>query len=144
MNDPMLYAIRLAEKKRKSNDVPIACVIADNYGKIVSSATNSVIKNCDPTAHAEIIAIRKACQKLKTKNLSNFTMFVTLEPCLMCEYAIYNADIRKIYFGAYKKSLEIKKKKINYFNEKKNHSFYGGIEEVKCSGILKRFFKKLR
>ena len=97
----------------------------------------------DPTAHAEILAIRKACKKLNLKKLNELSIYVTLEPCKMCEYAIYQAGIKKIFFGAYSEKNPLLHKKINYHLEENGCQFYGGIEEEECSELLKNFFKNL-
>ncbi len=86
----MKFAIDLAKHSRRIGEIPVGCVIVDDKNKMVSYAFNSMKKNHDPTAHAEIIAIRKACNKLKTTKLLGFSLYVTLEPCLMCESAIIN------------------------------------------------------
>ena len=138
-------AIKLAKESKNSNEIPVGCVIFNEEGKIISKANNSSIKKCDPTAHAEILAIRKACKKLKKTKLHNLSIFVTLEPCKMCENAIYQTGIKKVYFGAYAENLEkIKDKKINYQFENNGYQYYGGIEEKECSKLLKSFFRKIR
>jgi len=126
------------------NEIPVGCVIFDKKGKIISSASNSSIEKNDPTAHAEILAIRKACKKLNLNKLNELSIFVTLEPCKMCEYAIYESGIKKIFFGAYSESSSLTHKKINYQLENNGYQFYGGIEEKECSKLLTDFFKKLR
>jgi len=80
--------------------------------KIISYASNSMVKNHDPTSHAEIVAIRKACKKLKTTKLLNFSIYTTLEPCLMCESLIISVGIKKIYFGAFSDNVKIHKRKM--------------------------------
>ena len=110
----MKLAIDLAIKAKELNEVPVGCVITDQNENIISKAFNSVERNKDPTAHAEILAIRKACLKMKTTKLFNFSLYVTLEPCVMCEAAILNSGIKKVYFGAFSDSL-----KINNFKLKK-------------------------
>jgi tRNA(adenine34) deaminase len=138
-------AISLAKESNVKEEIPVGCVIFDNDGEIISKAYNLVEKNLDPTAHAEILAIREACKKLKVKKLENCSIFVTLEPCEMCKNAIYQAGIKKIFFGAYSENLNIIKKiKIKYASETAEYQFYGGIEERKCSEIIKNFFKSRR
>ena len=145
MPNPMLLAIRLAKRSEKIGDVPVGCVILDSDGNVVSSAHNSMIKSNDPTAHAEIVAIRKACKKKKTHKLDGLILYVTLEPCRMCEAAIYEVGIRKVFFGSYTSSNEIfNNMKKKYSSNKEGYQFFGGIEENKCNNLLKSFFKKLR
>ncbi len=107
----MNFALKLAQSSSSKNEIPVGCVIADSKGKIISYAINSTFKKNDPTAHAEIIAIRKACKKLKTRKLIDFSIFITLEPCKMCEAAILQSGIKKIFFGAYSDYFRIFKEK---------------------------------
>ncbi|MBT4989885.1 MAG: nucleoside deaminase [Rickettsiales bacterium] len=97
----MQAAIFQAQKAYAAYEVPVGAVISDRNGKIITSSHNQTRSLNDPTAHAEILAIREACQKLKTTNLSNYVIFSTLEPCCMCASAIATAKISKIYFGLY-------------------------------------------
>ena len=75
-------------------------IVVDKYGKIISRANNMVLKNNDPTAHAEILAIRKACKKLKSYDLEGCILYTSYEPCPMCLSAIIWANIKEIYYGA--------------------------------------------
>ena len=105
-------AISLAKESNIKEEIPVGCVIFDNGGEIISKTYNLVEKNFDPTAHAEILAIREACKKLKVKKLENCSIFVTLEPCEMCKNAIYQAGIKKNFFWSIlRKSKYYKKKK---------------------------------
>ncbi len=141
----MQLAIELARKAGKLEEIPVGCVITDQENNVVSCAFNSVNRNNDPTAHAEIIAIRKACKKLKKTKLTNHSIYVTLEPCKMCETAIINAGIKKIYFGAYSDSIQVNKFKLKtYFSSKKDCEFLGGFDEESCSSLIIEFFKKKR
>ncbi len=141
----MKYAIRLAQKALKLNEVPVGCVIVDTEKKLISSAHNMVIEKNDPSAHAELLAIKKACKKLKTTKLIGLELYTTLEPCLMCETLIVQTGIKKVYFGTYSDSLLSFKKKIrNYHFHKKNYEYFGGIDQGECSNLLIRFFQKLR
>jgi len=143
--NPMIFALKLAHKCIPLGEVPVGCVITNDSGEIISSATNSILKTNDPTAHAEINAIRKACKKQKSLKLKNVSLYVTLEPCEMCKFAIISAGIKKVFFGAYTENHEIlKRKEKNYNLEKKGYQFFGGIEEKKCSDLIKFFFKGLR
>ena len=96
----MREAILLAHKSKNSGEIPVGCIIVDKYNKIISRAFNTVKKDKDPTAHAEINAIRIACKKLKTDRLIDHDMYVTLEPCIMCAVAISRAKIRRLYYAA--------------------------------------------
>lgn len=82
---------------------PFGAVIVDENGTIVAEGNNKVLVSNDPTAHAEIIAIRKACEKLHTSNLENYTLYTSCEPCPMCLSAIIWANIKKVYYGCNRK-----------------------------------------
>ncbi len=82
---------------------PFGAVVVDSHGTIVGNGNNRVFKNCDPTAHAEIVAIRDACQTLHTNDLSGCTLYTTCEPCPMCLSAIVWSNIKTFYFGCTRK-----------------------------------------
>ena len=87
----------------KKEGGPFGAIIVDREGSIISNGNNKVIKNTDPTAHAEIIAIREACKKLKTYDLSEYILYTSCEPCPMCLSAIIWANIKQVYYGCTKK-----------------------------------------
>jgi tRNA(adenine34) deaminase len=145
----MSQALKEASKAKKIGEVPIGAVITC-YGKIIARGFNRCIILSDPTAHAEIIALRKAAKKLNNYRLRNCFIYVTIEPCAMCIGALVNARIKKIIFGAYdvksgacKSVFKIaKSKKLNHRIE-----FDGGKEKYlnqECADIIKNFFKKRR
>ena len=141
----MELALALAKEGFLHNEIPVGCVITDSEQKIISYAYNMSNKKNDPSAHAELLAIRKACKILKTTKLFGFSLYSTLEPCSMCEALIIQTGIEKVYFGAYSDFLEsYKKKKRNYYSIKKKYDYFGGISEDKCSQLLISFFEKLR
>jgi len=106
----MRKAIKLSIKNIDNGGGPFGAVIADKDGKVIATGTNCVISNNDPTAHAEIIAIRTACNKLGTFDLSEYDIYSSCEPCPMCMGAIYWAHIDNLYFGNSKKDAA----KINF------------------------------
>ena len=126
--------------------MPIGAVIV-NDGKIIARAHNQMEKTQIATAHAEILAINKACKKLKSWRLDNAEMYITVEPCAMCAGAIANARIKKVYFGAYesKSGCAISKYPVLSDNGL-NHTteFEGGIEREICANIIKNYFKSKR
>ena len=143
----MQKAIDEAIKAQLNDEVPIGAVLVNNNdGKIIFSAHNLVNNENNATKHAEMVVIQESCKILKTKILTNTSLFVTLEPCAMCAAAISEVHIDRIYFGAYdekKGSLE----SIMKIYATKNFfvpEIYGGICENMCSYILKNFFKKKR
>ncbi len=136
-------AIEIA--KESKDDMPIGCVIADKNGNIIASAHNEKEKLNDPTAHAEMLAIKHACEKLKSWRLNNCSLYVTLEPCPMCACAIINARIENVYFGAYDNLYGAFGSKLDMgkiMNSK--IKIYGGIKENECENLIKKYFEKLR
>ena len=104
MNKYMKKSNDLANKGiEKKEGGPFGAVIVDKEGKIISTGNNKVIKTNDPTAHAEIVAIRKACSKLKTNDLSEYTLYSSCEPCPMCLSAIIWTNIKNVYYGCTRK-----------------------------------------
>ena len=104
MDKFMKEAKEIAEKGMKSNEGgPFGAIIVDKEGNIISQGNNKVLKTKDPTAHAEITAIREACKKLNTYDLSEYILYSSCEPCPMCLSAIIWSNIKKVYFGCTKK-----------------------------------------
>jgi len=139
----MVFAIDLAKKAFSLNEVPIGCVIVNKEKEIISYAHNMTIQMKDPSAHAELLAIKLACKKLNVLKLIHCELYTTLEPCEMCQYLIIQTGIKKVYFGAYSDSIMKNKLKIKNNFLKKNE-YYGGINEKECSDLLKKFFSDLR
>ena len=103
MNDYMKKAICNAEKGILNNEGgPFGAVIVDKMGNIISNGNNKVIMQNDPTAHAEIVAIREACKKLNKYDLSDYTIYTSCEPCPMCLSAIIWSNIKNVYYGCTK------------------------------------------
>lgn len=140
----MKKAMELAKKAYTKDEVPVGAVIVKD-GKIIASAYNKREMTLDATNHAEIIAIKKACRKLKDFRLIGTEMYVTLEPCVMCAGAILNARIDTVYFGAFISNGSIPAKEIAEKSEL-NHktSFCGGYLEKENSEIISNYFKDKR
>lgn len=139
-------AIKEALKARKKDEVPIGAVIVKD-DKIIARAHNLVEKKELPTAHAEILAIEKACKKLKSRRLDGASIFITLEPCPMCAGAIVNARIKSVYFGAYEQKSGSAESKFDILtNSGLNHKteFTGGIRRTECESLIKNYFKEKR
>lgn len=142
----MNIAYKEGQKAFKKGEVPIGAVVVGKNGKILAKAHNKRIKANDATAHAEVLAIRKAGRKVKDFRLNETTMFVTLEPCPMCAGAVVNARIKTLVFGASSDRLEGEIAKSIYSSKLLNHNVevVGGVLEEKCSCLVKDFFKKRR
>lgn len=142
----MELALKEALKAYKNQEVPVgAIIVRDN--KIISKAYNKKEKMKDVSAHAEILAIRKAEKKLNNWRLDECQLYTTLEPCPMCMAAIKEARIKNVYFGAYDRIMgacgsKIDIRDINF--QTPNVSVIGGIEEERCLKLLQSFFKELR
>ena len=138
----MQNAIEQAKKCVK--DVPIGCVIKKN-GQIIASAHNRRELDDDITAHAEILAIKKACKKLNDFRLIGTELYVSLEPCVMCTGAILNARIDKVYFGASITNGSISSKELVERAEL-NHKteIVGGFMREECSELVSSYFKSKR
>lgn len=134
----------IEEAKKCEIDVPIGCVIKKD-GKIIASAHNRRELDNDITSHAEILAIKEAQKVLKTSRLNDCEMYVTLEPCPMCGWAIIQSGIRTLYFGSYNPQYGAIESVLNLpLLAKSKIKVYGGIEEEICNKILEDFFKRIR
>lgn len=139
-------AYKQAEKAKEKDEVPIGAVIVKD-GKVLSKGYNLVENTNKATAHAEIIAIEKACKKLKSWRLDGAEIYVTLEPCAMCAGAIANARIKKVYFGAYERKSGCAESKYPVLTDNGlNHSaeYEGGIMEEECASLIKKYFSEKR
>lgn len=136
----MLFAI--AEAKNCSKDVPIGCVIKKD-GQIIASTHNRRELDDDVTSHAEILAIKEAQRVLGSSRLKGCEMYVTLEPCPMCAWAISMSGISTVYFGAYNQQYGAMGSvvKLPFHSPLK---IYGGIMEEECNKILEEFFEQIR
>ena len=143
----MKVALEEAAKALERGEVPIGAVIVENSGNIVARAGNETRARLDPSAHAEVLAIREACTVLKTERLVNCDMYVTLEPCAMCAALIANARIRRIYFAASDPKSGGIQQGARIFDRKQTHhvpEIYSGIGEEKAAELLRNFFSKKR
>lgn len=142
MEKYMNEALKEAKKAFKKGEVPIGCVIVKD-GKIISRGYNKKESSNLATSHAEIIAINKACKKLNNWRLIDCTLYVTVEPCLMCCGAIIQSRIKKIVYGTpneYYGAVESIESTLDKYNIEIDKS----ILQNKCSYILQEFFKKRR
>lgn len=142
----MRRAIELARKAEEVGEVPVGALIVQQ-GECIGEGYNLPIKNCDPTAHAEIIAMRAASQHLQNYRLVDSTLYVTLEPCVMCMGAIQHARITRIVFAATDKKRGAVCSALSLSEaEYTNHhvQWTGGVLADECSTLLTKFFKQRR
>ena len=140
----MKKALLLAKKARELDEVPVGAVVVKD-GKIIASAYNQKEHKNLATAHAEILAINKACKKLNDFRLIGCDIYVSLEPCVMCTGAILSSRIENAYFGAYITNGSISASEIaekSELNHKTN--FLGGFLQDECSKIVSDYFKSKR
>ena len=138
-------ALAEAEKSLEKKEVPVGAVLVSG-NKILGRGHNEPILRNDPTAHAEITAIRKACLKKKNYRLPDCELFVTLEPCAMCLSALVNVRVKRLVFGAYDPKAGAVESMMKFPFEKTNHrvEIKGGVLANECGKILKDFFLKKR
>ncbi|WP_281754490.1 tRNA adenosine(34) deaminase TadA [Thermodesulfovibrio yellowstonii] len=142
----MKEALKEAEKAYEKGEIPVGALIVVN-GEIISKAHNIKETTFDPTAHAEILAIREAARILGAWRLTDATLYVTKEPCIMCSGAIVNSRIKRLVYGCNDPKGGAVVSLYNILNDKRlNHQveITNGILEEECRAILKRFFKELR
>lgn len=142
----MALAFAQAELAARSGEVPVGCVIAREGHPIV--ATHNLMHTLkDPTAHAELLAIREACRLLGTPYLLNADMYVTLEPCTMCAPAISRGRLRRLYYAAYDFKAGSVDHGPTFFQSSQcfhKPEVYGGIQESRGQNLLRQFFFSLR
>jgi len=138
----MNFAIE--EAKKSGNDIAVGAVIVKN-GEIIASAHNEREKNNDISAHAEIVAIKRAEEKLNNWRLDECELYVTLEPCPMCTWAIIQSRIKAVYFGSFDKHYGALGSVIDLRRIANSKlKVYGGIMEDKCDDLLNEYFLKIR
>lgn len=141
----MARALELAAQAAQVGDVPVGCVIVRD-GDIIGEGRNRREENGDATAHAELEAIRDACQRVGSWRLHGCTLYVTLEPCPMCAGGIINARIEQVRYGTKDEKAGACGSVLNLFEERFNHKprIYRGPMENECGRILQNFFEELR
>lgn len=142
----MELALALAREAGNAGEVPVGCVIADANGKIIGSGRNRREEEHDASAHAEIEAIRMACDAVGDWRLSGCTIFVTLEPCPMCAGGIINSRIPTVVFGTKDENTGSCGSVINLFEERYGHkpAVFGGVKAQQSAELLKNFFNEKR
>ena len=143
----MLAALAEAEAAAARGEVPVGAVVAAADGTVLARTGNRTRELADPTAHAEMLAIRQACAVQKSERLDGADLYVTLEPCPMCAAAASFARIRRLYFGAADPKGGGVEHGPRIFSQPTCHhapEVYGGIEEVRAGALLRRFFVERR
>lgn len=144
---PIDLALAEAEEARDLGEVPIGAVVVSADGEVLARAGNRTLALRDPTAHAELLAIRAACAKLGSERLTGCDLYVTLEPCAMCAAAISFARIRRLYFGAADPKGGAVEHGPRFFSQATCHhapEVIGGLSESKSANLLREFFAKRR
>jgi tRNA(Arg) A34 adenosine deaminase TadA len=145
-SDFMAIALKEAQAAAGRDEVPVGAVVVLN-GAVVATAGNRTRELADPTAHAEILAIREACAKLSSERLGECDLYVTLEPCTMCTAAISFARLRRLYFGAADEKGGAVVSGVRFFASPTCHhtpDIYAGFGEVAAAALLKEFFASRR
>jgi tRNA(Arg) A34 adenosine deaminase TadA len=144
----MALALIEAERAGAQGEVPVGAVVVDGAsGRVLAAAGNGMIGAADPTAHAEMLALRRAAARLGAPRLDRCDLYVTLEPCAMCAGAIALARLRRLYFGAYDPKGGAVDHGPRFFAQPSCHhrpEIYGGIEEQRAGELLRRFFAERR
>jgi tRNA(adenine34) deaminase len=143
----MQQAITHAQEVKSSGDVPVGALIINEAGEILSSGKNEREKDNDPTAHAEIVAIRKASEKIGSWRLDDLTLIVTLEPCVMCAGAILQSRLKRLVFGAFDQKAGAVGSSLDVIRDVRALSkveVVSGVLEDECAKLLTDFFATKR
>jgi tRNA(adenine34) deaminase len=146
MTSFMDMALDEARSAGERGEVPVGCVLVRG-DEVIARAGNRTLADRDPTAHAEMIAIRAASHRLGSERLDNCDVYVTLEPCAMCAAALSFARIRRLYYGASDPKGGAVENGVKFFSSASCHhrpEIYGGLGEATASALLKQFFKERR
>lgn len=145
--NPWDAAFSEARRAAERGEVPVGAVIVSPDGKILARAGNRTLGDHDPSAHAEILALREACKLVASPRLPGFDLYVTLEPCPMCAAALSFARIRRLYFSAFDHKGGAVENGVRFFEDPTCHHVpecYGGIREGEAGALLKDFFHARR
>ena len=144
---PMEIAFAEAEAAAARGEVPVGAVVADASGQVIARAGNRTLELKDPTAHAEMLAIREAARIMGSERLTDCDLHVTLEPCAMCAAAISFARIRRLYFAASDEKMGAVEHGPRFFGSPTCHhapEVYSGLGEERAKALLKDFFRARR
>ena len=143
----MRIALKEAWKAYDLGEVPIGALVVDEEGTVLSKAFNETIMRKDPTAHAEILALRQAARAIDNYRLSNCTLYVSVEPCIMCAGAMVHARVQEVVFGAFDEKWGSLKSLFRIGeDERLNHRFsvVSGVLEADCADLMRQFFRERR
>lgn len=143
----MEIALQEARGAAKRGEIPVGAVVVSADGRVVARAGNYTRESCDPSAHAEVLAIRKACALLGQERLNGHDLYVTLEPCAMCAGLIAAARIRRLYYAASDPKSGGVEHGARVFNHPQSHhkpEVYPNISEAESQQLLKEFFNNIR
>lgn len=142
----MNKALEMAQEAYDAEEIPVGCVVVDKNGSIIGTGRNRREEAKDATGHAELEAIRQACETVGDWRLNDCSIYVTLEPCPMCAGGIINSRIPNVIFGAKDENTGSCGSVINLFEERYGHkpAVYGGVKADECAEILKSFFENRR
>ncbi|MDA9095444.1 tRNA adenosine(34) deaminase TadA [Porticoccaceae bacterium] len=142
----MAKALQLAEQAGAIGEVPVGAILVKD-GEIVGEGFNQPISGCDPTAHAEIVAMRNAAKNLNNYRLSDCDLYVTIEPCTMCVGAMVHGRIRRVLFGALEPRAGALQSQLQLMDQSHyNHSieWQGGVLAQECGDLISSFFRRKR
>jgi tRNA(adenine34) deaminase len=142
----MLRALELARAAQDAGEVPVGALLVRDAA-IIATGANRPIGACDPTAHAEVEALRAGARALGSYRLSDTTLYVTLEPCVMCAAALVNARVRRVVFGAFDPQAGAAGSLLDVFQlAGMNHrvDVFGGVLAAECGALLREFFERRR
>ncbi|MFC0347971.1 tRNA adenosine(34) deaminase TadA [Actinobacillus pleuropneumoniae] len=143
----MRYALELADRAEAIGEIPVGAVLVDQEGNIIGEGWNQVIQLSDPSAHAEMLAIRQAGKVQRNYRLLDCTLYATLEPCTMCAGAILHSRLRRLVFGASDYKTGAIGSRFHLFEDYKMNHFLeirGGVLAEECSQKISRFFQRRR
>lgn len=145
--DWMFRAIHIAREALKFDEVPVGAIVVDPSGNVLATASNRPITTSDPTAHAELVALRIAAQRIGNYRLNGTTVYTTLEPCAMCAGALVNARVKRLVFGAHDERFGAVETHFRICDSPQlNHrvEITSGILADKCRKLIQEFFKQRR
>ena len=147
LSPAMRHSLDLAAEAASRGEVPVGAVVLDAQGLIVAAAANRTLADRDPSAHAEMLAVRAACARLGTERLVGYDLYVTLEPCAMCAAVISFARLRRLYFGAGDPKMGAVEHGPRLYAQPTCHhapEIYGGIGEAEARALMVDFFRARR